>query len=87
MVTNGKRKYPNSYSKALAEVETLIIKDFTNRIPFGCFPGKTDFSEVIIEMDKWKEQYKNDIPQWDMRQKGWQWIYTLKEGKKKVWIE
>lgn len=87
MVTNEKKKYRNSYAKALAECETIIIKDFTNRLPFTCFGEQRNWTEIAKELDIITERYRSEFPKFDMRVKGWNWIYTRKEGKKRVWIE
>jgi hypothetical protein len=87
MVTNEKKKYRNSYAKALAECETDIIKDFPNRVPFSYFGEQRNWTEIAKEMDIITERYGIEFPKFDIREKGWQWIYTRKDAKKRVWIE
>ncbi len=51
--------------------------------PFNCFTSeKRDWTEIAKEMEK----FKYEKPEFDLREKGWVYIQTKKEGKKRVWI-
>lgn len=60
-----------------------ILERGEKLFPFTCFDAPRDWTKIAEEMDK----FTYEKPVWDNRIKGWNWIYTRKEGKKRVWIE
>ena len=82
-----KKKYRDSYAKALAECETNIIKDFPNRLPFAYFGEPRNWTEIAKEWDLITEKY--GCADFDLRpvKHGWIYIYTRKADKKRAWIE
>lgn len=55
--------------------------------PINCFGEQRNWYEIAKELDIIKEKYVLLFPDFDMREKGWNWIYTRKDAKKRVWIE
>lgn len=68
-------------------VDTKITSYGEKLVPFGCFSEPRDWTEIAKELDIITERYRVEFPKFDMREKGWQWIYTRKNAKKRVWIE
>lgn len=64
-----------------------ILERGETLVPFSCFSESRNWDEIAKEMDLIKEKYGILFPDFDQRTKGWNWIFTKKEGKKRVWIE
>jgi len=69
----------------------FVTTEITNRgekiVPFCCFGEQRNWSEIAKELDIITERYGSEFPKFDMREKGWVYIYTRKEGKRRVFIE
>ena len=82
-MTMATKRKPSPYdiikgSPILSRGETLV--------PFACFTEKRNWDEIAKEYLNIIEKYKMFLPEFDLRKKGWNYIYT-KQGKKRVFIE
>ena len=64
-----------------------ILERGEKLVPFCCYEEKRDWTEIAKELDIITERYRSEFPKFDMREKGWNWIYTRKNAKKRVWVE
>ena len=68
-------------------VTTNITNYGEKLVPFGCFSEPRNWTEIAKELDIITERYSVEFPKFDMREKGWVYIYTRKEGKRRVFIQ
>lgn len=68
-----------------------ILERGEKLVPFACFDESVNlprnWNEIAKEIDIIKKKYGMVFPEFDQRKKGYNWVYTRKEGKKRVWIE
>jgi hypothetical protein len=67
---------------------TSNLMNYGERLfPFQCFGEPRNWTEIAKELDIITERYRSEFPKFDMREHGWVYIYTRKEGKRRVFIE